>query len=63
MGQAKLRGTKEQRVAEGEAKRLDAEMEFERQKMERWKAMTPRQRKRELNVAQFMIMAGSLDSL
>lgn len=53
MGQAKLRGTKEQRVAEGIAKAQEREYQREKAKAERWARMTPQERESALLIATF----------
>ena len=60
MGQAKLRGTKEQRIAEGIARAQEREYQFEKAKAERWAKMTPKQREFALFIAsmQMGIMSG-----
>lgn len=59
MGQAKLRGNKEQRVAEGIAKREAEEAAREARKRERWRKMTPKQRAMEMELAALMAFADS----
>lgn len=59
MGQAKLRGTKEQRVAaalaleqQRKAERKLREQLREQKKAERWRTLTPEQKAKELEAAQ-----------
>ena len=60
MGQARLRGTKQQRVAEGVAKAQARERAWEEAKAERWRKLTPAQRARELRTAALIASLMSL---
>ncbi len=61
MGQAKLRGTREQRVAEGIAKRLKREAEMEAERARRWRNMTPAQRRKQLELASILAIAAGMN--
>lgn len=58
MGQAKLRGTKAERIAEGICKREERERVFEKAKAERWKKMTPDERMTAILLATFAVRHG-----
>lgn len=57
MGEAKLRGTLEQRQAEGKVKREERAAEAKRREDARWNAMTPEQRKRAIELQTFVALA------
>lgn len=64
MGQAKLRGTKEERAAEGIAKALEREKRWEEERQARWNRMTPKQREATVAIAGFTSYAsGIVDTL
>lgn len=58
MGQAKLRGTKAERVAEGVAKAQEREYQREKAKVERWRKMTPDERMTAMLLASFAVRHG-----
>lgn len=53
MGQAKLRGTKAERVKEGIEKARVRHLEFEKRRAERWQNMTAEQRMSVMLIATF----------
>lgn len=57
MGQAKLRGSLEQRQAEGKARREERASEAKRRADARWSAMTPEQRKRAIELQTLVAIA------
>lgn len=58
MGQAKLRGSREERVQEGIAKRALEAAERERRRRQYWASLTPRQRRRLREIASVTAMFG-----
>jgi hypothetical protein len=54
MGQAKLRGTKAERVKEGIEKARVRHLEFEKRRAERWQNMTADERMTTMLLATFM---------
>lgn len=60
MGQAKLRGSKEQRVAEGVHKRAQEAVERDARRKAHWASLTPRQRQKAAEVASMVAMFTSV---
>jgi len=61
MGQAKLRGTKEQRVAKGIAKAQERDRAREARNAARWRNMTPSQRRMQINLAALLALMEPTD--
>lgn len=60
MGQAKLRGTREQRQAEAIERREADEQRIQEERMAKWKAMSPTKRQKALRTAQLMVALESM---
>lgn len=60
MGQAKLRGTKEQRQHEGISKRIEKEVAALEARQEAFEKLTPEQKVTRIKIAQMLAIANGL---
>ena len=60
MGQAKQRGTREQRIADAKERAYEEEKRREREKAARWSKMSPQERQAAMHLASMAAMFGGL---